>query len=447
MELYAAKLMVLHAAYLIEHGKPFNTEVSMCKYHVANTLWRTVDRAIQVHGALGYSKDTPLAGMLLQARWSRFADGADEVHLMRIATNGIDAYKKTGSLARRLRASPGLIGPRRWSDTGSSTGSCWRARRRTSPPACWSASSLWPGVARSLATAPAEFAAGFGAPERSGARSPHRARRAHQRDRSWSRSCARAASPGAADACACSRSWRSSRAGWSARSGSSRPAHAVLERGAGRRRCAAGSGRALEHLAAAEPRSSGWSRSARWSLAHRAPMVVSESAAALTSHHRTLLLLLGTATLFEGYDRFILVARAAVHREGPRHRRRRRHRAGGEGRRRGRARLGAVGHPQRRAAGDPAVPDGGSGRPARHPAAHGARLHGRDGAHRHVARPRRPDRPAARGDDVPHRRARAGAGRHRGGVPGQRARAWGRGCSARRPRSARGWRRRCSPCW
>jgi acyl-CoA dehydrogenase len=99
MELYAAKLMVLHAAYLIEHAKPFNTEVSMCKYHVANTLWRTVDRAIQVHGALGYSKDTPLANMLLQARWSRFADGADEVHLMRIATTGIDAYTKTGSLA------------------------------------------------------------------------------------------------------------------------------------------------------------------------------------------------------------------------------------------------------------------------------------------------------------------------------------------------------------
>jgi acyl-CoA dehydrogenase len=99
LELYAAKLMVLHAAYLIEHGRPFNTEVSMCKYHVANTLWRTIDRAIQVHGALGYSKDTPLANMLLQARWSRFADGADEVHLMRIATGVLASYKKTGSLA------------------------------------------------------------------------------------------------------------------------------------------------------------------------------------------------------------------------------------------------------------------------------------------------------------------------------------------------------------
>ncbi len=99
MELYAAKLMVLHAAYLIEQGRPFATEVSMCKYHVANTLWRVIDRAIQVHGALGYSKDTPLASMLTQARWARFADGADEVHLMRIATNITAELKKTGSTA------------------------------------------------------------------------------------------------------------------------------------------------------------------------------------------------------------------------------------------------------------------------------------------------------------------------------------------------------------
>ncbi len=42
-------------------------------------------------------------------------------------------------------------------------------------------------------------------------------------------------------------------------------------------------------------------------VAHRSPLVASRSAAALTGHHRTLLLLLGTATLFEGYDRFILV--------------------------------------------------------------------------------------------------------------------------------------------
>ena len=97
MELYQSKLMVLHAAYKIEHGMDFVAEVSMAKHFVANSLWKIVDRAIQVHGALGYSTDTPLAGMLQQARWSRFADGADEIHQMRIAQRTIASYKDFGS--------------------------------------------------------------------------------------------------------------------------------------------------------------------------------------------------------------------------------------------------------------------------------------------------------------------------------------------------------------
>jgi acyl-CoA dehydrogenase len=97
MELYQAKLMVLHAAYRIENELPFKAEVSMAKHFVANSLWRIVDRAIQVHGALGYSTDTPLADMLKQARWSRFADGADEVHQMTIARETISAFRDSGS--------------------------------------------------------------------------------------------------------------------------------------------------------------------------------------------------------------------------------------------------------------------------------------------------------------------------------------------------------------
>jgi acyl-CoA dehydrogenase len=97
-ELYAAKLMVLHSAFKIEHGMEFKQEVSMAKHHVANTLWRVTDRAMQVHGALGYSTDTPLAGMLQQARWSRFADGADEVHQMRTAELLMKAYNEDGSI-------------------------------------------------------------------------------------------------------------------------------------------------------------------------------------------------------------------------------------------------------------------------------------------------------------------------------------------------------------
>jgi len=98
MELYTGKLMVLHAAYKIEHGLPFRQEVSFAKHHVANTLWRVVDRAIQVHGALGYSTDTPLERMLRHARSARLVDGADEVHQALIARNVRAAYAETGSL-------------------------------------------------------------------------------------------------------------------------------------------------------------------------------------------------------------------------------------------------------------------------------------------------------------------------------------------------------------
>ena len=96
MELYQSKLMVLHSAYLIENQLPFRQEVSMAKHHVANTLWRIVDRAIQIHGALGYSTDTPLESMLRHARSARLVDGADEVHLTQIARHAIEAYKRDG---------------------------------------------------------------------------------------------------------------------------------------------------------------------------------------------------------------------------------------------------------------------------------------------------------------------------------------------------------------
>ena len=97
MELYTGKLMVLHAAYKIENGLPFRQEVSMTKVHVANALWRIIDRSIQVHGALGYSTDTPLEQMMRGARAARLADGADEVHMQTIARNVIAAFKESGS--------------------------------------------------------------------------------------------------------------------------------------------------------------------------------------------------------------------------------------------------------------------------------------------------------------------------------------------------------------
>jgi acyl-CoA dehydrogenase len=96
MELYSAKLMVLHAAYKIENEQPFRQEVSFAKHHVANMLWKVVDRAIQVHGALGYSTDTPLERMMKHARSARLVDGADEVHQALIARNVRAAIRDTG---------------------------------------------------------------------------------------------------------------------------------------------------------------------------------------------------------------------------------------------------------------------------------------------------------------------------------------------------------------
>jgi acyl-CoA dehydrogenase len=97
VELYQCKLMVLHAAYRVDRGDDFKSEVSMAKHFVANALNRIIDRAIQVHGALGYSTDTPLAQMAQHARWARFADGADEVHQWRIAQRAIEAFAKDGT--------------------------------------------------------------------------------------------------------------------------------------------------------------------------------------------------------------------------------------------------------------------------------------------------------------------------------------------------------------
>lgn len=106
MELYQCKLMVLHAAYKIDNKMDFTSEVSMAKHFVANSLNRIIDRAIQVHGALGYSTDTPLAHMFQQARWARFADGADEVHQMRIAQRTIAAFKDHGTTKTATGALP-----------------------------------------------------------------------------------------------------------------------------------------------------------------------------------------------------------------------------------------------------------------------------------------------------------------------------------------------------
>jgi len=93
IELYASRLMVLHSAYLIERGYEYRQEVSMAKVYISEVLNQIVDRALQVHGALGYSGDLPLERFYRDARAARIYDGPSEVHRMVIARNVLRAAK------------------------------------------------------------------------------------------------------------------------------------------------------------------------------------------------------------------------------------------------------------------------------------------------------------------------------------------------------------------
>ena len=86
-ELEAARALVLKAAWTIEQlgFKAARDQVSMIKFITANTLQRIVDRAVQVHGALGVTDDTVLSFWYREERAARIYDGPDEVHKMAVA--------------------------------------------------------------------------------------------------------------------------------------------------------------------------------------------------------------------------------------------------------------------------------------------------------------------------------------------------------------------------
>jgi acyl-CoA dehydrogenase len=95
IEIDGARLMVLNAAWQMdEYGKrEARQAISMTKVVAANVCMDVIDRAIQVHGALGVSDDTPLAVMWRSLRMLRLADGPDEVHKMVIAMRELNRWR------------------------------------------------------------------------------------------------------------------------------------------------------------------------------------------------------------------------------------------------------------------------------------------------------------------------------------------------------------------
>jgi alkylation response protein AidB-like acyl-CoA dehydrogenase len=84
-EIQAARLMTLDAAEAMDQGGQARVEISLIKFWGARMLHNVIDRAIQVHGALGVTSDTPLDKMYREARYARIYDGPDEVHRMVVA--------------------------------------------------------------------------------------------------------------------------------------------------------------------------------------------------------------------------------------------------------------------------------------------------------------------------------------------------------------------------
>src|SRR5437016_3351897 len=95
-EMQAARLMTLHAAWVIDTqgASAARKEISLIKFFGARVLHDVIDRAIQVTGSLGYSADLPLEEMYRHARAARIYDGPDEVHRATVARLMLKDYTK-----------------------------------------------------------------------------------------------------------------------------------------------------------------------------------------------------------------------------------------------------------------------------------------------------------------------------------------------------------------
>src|SRR5688500_12017571 len=95
-EIQACRLLTLDAARKIDEGDEARLEISLIKFYAAEVLNDVIDRAIQVHGALGVTEDLPLASMYRNARAARIYDGPDEVHRMVVSRRILKEFRDGG---------------------------------------------------------------------------------------------------------------------------------------------------------------------------------------------------------------------------------------------------------------------------------------------------------------------------------------------------------------
>ncbi|MEO8856419.1 MAG: acyl-CoA dehydrogenase family protein, partial [Burkholderiaceae bacterium] len=85
-ELHAARLMAYHAAWKADQGMPFHMEAAQVKLYADEMYMRVVDRAIQIHGGLGLSRELPLELMFRDARSRLITEGSSEMQRIIIAS-------------------------------------------------------------------------------------------------------------------------------------------------------------------------------------------------------------------------------------------------------------------------------------------------------------------------------------------------------------------------
>ena len=93
-EIQASRMLTLAAAHKLDRGEQARIEISLIKVVGAQMLHNVIDRAIQVHGAMGVTEDTPLERMYRAARFARIYDGPDEVHRMTVARRVLREYQR-----------------------------------------------------------------------------------------------------------------------------------------------------------------------------------------------------------------------------------------------------------------------------------------------------------------------------------------------------------------
>jgi alkylation response protein AidB-like acyl-CoA dehydrogenase len=94
-EINAARLMVLATAKRIDEEGQYaaRDDISLIKFHVAGVLQTVLDRALQTHGGLGMTDDTPIAYWYRHERAARIYDGPDEVHKWSVARRIFAQYQ------------------------------------------------------------------------------------------------------------------------------------------------------------------------------------------------------------------------------------------------------------------------------------------------------------------------------------------------------------------